>query len=240
MGALPRWCRESLAELVGTYLLLLLGLSATASSILKQNVDPLPVAITFGVANMLAIGATLPISGGHLNPTVTLAFVSIGKTSWRKLAPYLIGQYIGAFLAAATVFGVNFEAINSFDGGHRQVTGVNGTGAIFSTYPAPFIENWATPLIDQIVTAGSYVFTTLVVVEPPAGVPTWAKPPMLGVLLLGHALAYGLNCGAVINPARDLAPRLFQLVANYGLEPFRLVQFGLVTFQNFKLTLPTM
>lgn len=223
MATLPRWCRAALAELVGTYLLLLMGLSATASSVLTRNVDPMPVAITFGVANMLAIGAALPISGGHLNPTVTLAFVSIGKISWRKLAPYFIGQYIGAFLAAATVFGVNIEALNSFDGGHRHVAGGNGTGAIFSTYPADFVGAWSTPLIDQIVTAGSYVFTTLVVVEPPAGVLTWAKPPMLGVLLVGHALAYGLNCGAVINPARDLAPRLFQLVAGYGLDAFRLV-----------------
>jgi len=31
------------------------------------------------------------------------------------------------------------DAINNFDGGIRTVTGVNGTAAIFATYPQPYL-----------------------------------------------------------------------------------------------------
>ena len=44
------------------------------------------------------------VSGGHLNPAVSLAFAISGRLSWRKVPYYMLGQYIGAFLGAASVY----------------------------------------------------------------------------------------------------------------------------------------
>ena len=44
--------------------------------------------------------------GGHINPAVTLAFAMIGKLPFWKVPVYFLAQYLGAFMAAAVVFGV--------------------------------------------------------------------------------------------------------------------------------------
>ena len=48
------------------------------------------------------------VSGGHLNPAVSLALAISGKLSWRKVPYYMLGQYIGAFLGAASVYFVYY------------------------------------------------------------------------------------------------------------------------------------
>ena len=40
-------------------------------------------------------------------------------------------------------------------------------------------------------------------------------------MICGLVVGFGLNCGAALNPARDLSPRLFQLLAGYGLNAFK-------------------
>ena len=44
------------------------------------------------------------MSGGHLNPAVTVALAVVGKISWRKVPHYLAAQYLGALLAGCLVF----------------------------------------------------------------------------------------------------------------------------------------
>ena len=42
------------------------------------------------------------------------------------------------------------------------------------------------------------------------------EPLIVGFTLFAIGVAYGLNCGFPVNPARDLAPRLFTYIAQYG------------------------
>ena len=46
------------------------------------------------------------VSGGHINPAVSIAFAVIGRFSWLKVPLYSLAQTLGAFLAAACVYGV--------------------------------------------------------------------------------------------------------------------------------------
>ena len=43
-------------------------------------------------------------------------------------------------------------------------------------------------------------------------------PFLIGLIVQGIGLAFGLNCGYGINPARDLGPRLFTFAVGYGAE----------------------
>ena len=48
------------------------------------------------------------LSGGHINPAVTLTMAILGKLSWIKVPVYFLAQYLGAFLGAASVYGVYY------------------------------------------------------------------------------------------------------------------------------------
>jgi glycerol uptake facilitator-like aquaporin len=52
-------------------------------------------------------------------------------------------------------------------------------------------------------------------------IPIWIQPTLIGLGLMLIGMAWGLNAGYAVNPARDLGPRLFTLCAGYGWEVFR-------------------
>ena len=53
---------------------------------------------------MMGIYVSYGVSGGHLNPAVTVAMAVSGKLPWKKVPIYMIGQYFGAFLGAVFVY----------------------------------------------------------------------------------------------------------------------------------------
>ena len=51
---------------------------------------------------------------------------------------------------------------------------------------------------------------------PPKGL----IPMCVGFLIVVIGLAFGMNCGFALNPARDFGPRLFTWIAGYGTDVF--------------------
>lgn len=161
------------------------------------------------------------MTGGHINPAVTVAQAILGNFSWKKVTHYLIAQYLGGFVASAVIFLNHFEAINSYDSGKRSAFGsVNSTGAIWATYPAPFVSITGSA-IDQIVGTALLMFAVMAVSDMKGSkIPPWLQPMYMCLVITGLCTAYGLNCMAIFNPARDLPPRLFTAVAGWGWQPF--------------------
>ena len=85
-----------IAELIGTFFLVF-----TVGCTVISGVAMAPVAI--GAALMVMVFAAGHISGGHLNPAVTLAVWIRGKCASKDVVPYWIGQIVGAVLAALAV-----------------------------------------------------------------------------------------------------------------------------------------
>jgi aquaporin Z len=56
-----------------------------------------PIAI--GAALALAILLSMNISGGHINPAVSLVMASIGKIETSELIPYILAQLFGGLVA---------------------------------------------------------------------------------------------------------------------------------------------
>ena len=99
--------RKSLAELVGTYILVLFGPGSVVASVavFHQPLDPLTVlfiGISFAIGIAIAIMTVGPISGAHINPAVTLALFVSGKFKGKEVVPYILAQLAGALLASAT------------------------------------------------------------------------------------------------------------------------------------------
>ena len=65
------------------------------------------VYVILATGNPLAIGAALalvillasPISGGHMNPAVSITMASLGKLDRGELIPYVLAQVFGALVA---------------------------------------------------------------------------------------------------------------------------------------------
>jgi len=58
----------------------------------------------WGMALTAAIYVCGGVSGGHVNPAVTLGMASVGKLAWKKVPIYFVAQYIGAFLGAMVTY----------------------------------------------------------------------------------------------------------------------------------------
>jgi MIP family channel proteins len=216
--------REALAEFLGTCVLILFGAGVVAQYVLSEQAagSYLAINLTWGMGVTMGCYVAGGVSGAHLNPAVTLALALLRGFPWRKVAPYVLAQVAGAFVAALIVYLTYHEAFTAFDGGVRQVLGAHGTGSIFATYPRPFLTTFPGGLIDQIVGTAILMGNIFAIsdarnVPPPAGL----APLLVGLLVVAIGAAFGFNSGYAINPARDFGPRLFTAVAGWGAEVFR-------------------
>jgi aquaporin Z len=86
-------------EFLGTFFFLYVILAATAKNALAPTLTPLMIVIGL----LAAIVITGPISGGHLNPAVSVMLALNKSLPMVDLLPYVGAQLLGA-VAAKTVF----------------------------------------------------------------------------------------------------------------------------------------
>ena len=88
------------------------------------------------------------------------------------------------------------------------------TAGVFCTFPA--VPGFLSGLVDQIVGTFILVFLILAVGDAnntPAG--SNLGPIIVGLIVVAIGLSFGAMHGYAINPARDLGPRLFAVVAGF-------------------------
>ncbi|KAL3070198.1 hypothetical protein niasHT_000614 [Heterodera trifolii] len=208
-----------LSEGLATFLLLLVGNGIGAQHILgggKLN-NYMQVCFGWGMLIALLVFATYHTSGGHLNPAVSLAFVSLGKLPFAHFLLYSLVQTVGAFFGSALCFHLYRESFEKFDAGIRTVGGPSGTGAIFCSFPDEHIGHY-TAFVDEIVGTALLLFFVNALIDPRNQVPKWVHPIGFGLAIFLITSSFGMNVGSPINPARDFGPRLFLLFAGYGWE----------------------
>src|SRR6516164_1891289 len=106
------------AELIGTLVLVLLGDGVVGSSILMDKGDWMVITTGWALAVTLAVYVSGKVSGGHINPAVTLAAALRRDFPWRRVLPYWGAQLAGAFAGAALVYLDYFEAFRAFEVKH--------------------------------------------------------------------------------------------------------------------------
>jgi MIP family channel proteins len=216
--------RELLAEFLGTFVLIVFGVAVVAQTVLSGGTAGTMLSINLGWGLAVTMGCYVAagVSGAHLNPAVTLALAAFRGFAWPKVAPYMLAQLAGAFVASVVVFLTYHEALTAFDGGTRRVVGDLATAGIWATYPKPFLSTFPGGLVDQIVGTALLVGVIFGITDgrnsiPPAGL----IPLIVGLLVVLIGMTFGFNAGYAINPARDLGPRLFTAVAGWGGDVFR-------------------
>jgi len=215
--------RESAAELLGTFVLVVFGTASVAQKLLSEGAtgSALSIHLSWGLGVTMGIYASAGVSGAHLNPAVTLALAAFRGFPWRKVVPYTLAQTAGAFAGAAVTFFTYREAFDHFDGGARQVSGPLATAGIFATYPQPFLSAFPGGFVDQVVGTALLMLGIFAIADRKNAGPATLGPVLVGALVGVIGMTFGFNSGYAINPARDLGPRVFTLLAGWGSEVFR-------------------
>ncbi|NXQ84006.1 AQP3 protein, partial [Nyctibius grandis] len=217
-----RIVREMLAEALGMFILMVFGLSAVAQVVLGRGAfgQLLSINLAFGIGVTLGIHAAGGISGAHLNAAITLTHCILGNLPWRKLPAYLIGQFLGSFMASVTVFAIYYDALHVYTKGNFTVTGPTATASIFSTYPAPCVSVLGGFFTEFMATVMLLLGILIIHDEKNNEALKGTQALLTGILVLGIGLGMGMNTGYAINPSRDLPPRIFTAIAGWGMEVF--------------------
>ncbi|XP_037108951.1 aquaporin-7 [Syngnathus acus] len=214
--------RVGLAETLCTYVMMVFGLGSVAQVTIGQGEFGHYISINLGFGLGVAIGSHVggKVSGAHMNAAVSFAMCVYGRLPWRMFPLYIFSQFLGSFLAAASVYAVYYEAIHNYCGGNLTVTGVKATASIFATYPAYYLS-FLGGFIDQVFGTALLLLCLLALSDQknrPAA--AGAEPTVVGLLVLLIGISMGSNSGYAINPTRDIGPRIFTAIAGWGVQVF--------------------
>jgi glycerol uptake facilitator protein len=216
--------KRSLAELVGTFILVFFGPGAAAITLMiakgsatpnKFNIgigalgglgDWLAIGMAFGLAISASIYALGRISGCHINPAVTIALWSIKKFPTNEVVPYIVAQLIGAVLASlafAACIGV-------------EAATVGGLGA---TAPFPGIS-YGQAFLAEVIGTFLLMFVIMgIAVDERA--PSQFAGLIIGLTVAGIIITVGNISGSSLNPARTFGPYVGDsLIAGLNLWQF--------------------
>lgn len=200
-----------IAELLGTFLLMLLGNGVVANVVLTgtkgNNSGWIVITTGWALAVYVAVLVAGPYSGAHINPAVTFSLAIAGVFDWSFVPAYIFAQLLGAMMGAFVVWLMHKD--------HYKITqDKNGILATFCTAPA--IRNLPVNFISEVVGTFVLLFAVLYIVSPELSIENQnvsfglgslgAIPVAFIVWVIG--LSLGGTTGYAINPARDLGPRI--------------------------------
>lgn len=192
-----------LGELIGSFVLLLLGNGVVSNVVLKKTkghesgwiviTTGYSLAVAMGIFTANAFGST----DAHINPAVTLADAVI-TGNYSKMATYITAQMIGAFLGAVVVWLHYFPHWKATEDPAAKL-------ACFATDPA--IRSTGANLMSEVI--GTIILIIgVTAISKAEGIRVGLGPYLVGLLVWSIGLSLGGTTGYAINPARDLAPRL--------------------------------
>lgn len=197
--------RSLAAEAIGTALLVFFGVgTATVSFGIRltgasTSAGVITTAFAFGLVLLALVYAIGPISGCHVNPAVTIGFLTAGRITILDAVGYWIAQLVGGIVGAAVLAGVVRLSTR-----YRPSMGLGADG--FGS--ASMIGlNWAGALIVEGIFTFVFVLVILVVTR------TQATANISGLVIgftlaLVHIVGIPLT-GLSVNPARSLGPAIF-------------------------------
>ena len=230
-----------LAEVLGTFLLVLFGCGAVHVAVLLGDLNGLwQVGIVWGTAIMLAIYVVGPISGAHINPAITVGMAAWGLFPRARVMPYMLSQLAGAFLAAATLFFLFSSYLTAKEeakGVRRGDSGSQITAMCYGEYfpsPGSFAAGDQPLDLTQLVAfeqrvsllqacfaefLGTAILALVVVAVTAPSHPDGPRnlaPVFIGLNVTCLICILAPLTQACFNPARDFGPRLLAFLAGWG------------------------
>lgn len=219
--------REFAGEFLGTFMLVLFGCGCVAvDTLFRAHGGNLGViALVWGAGVTLAIYLTRHLSCAHLNPAVSVAMVASGRMARRKLANYLVAQFLGAFVAGWVVYLLFHPAMGAFETSRGIVRGTAesvATARMFGEFYAAGAVNL--PLAMFAEAFGTFLLVLMIFALTEGcnvGRPDNATAPVfIGLTVSSVICLVAPLTQAGLNPARDFGPRMVAWIMGWGKAAF--------------------
>jgi aquaporin TIP len=191
--------RRVVAELLGTFLFVFVGAGSAVATQYLGISDPgsalLIAAFANGLGLAVGISITMGISGGVLNPAVTVGLLLGRKLPARDVIPYIIAQVVGATIAVLLLIASSPSSA--------------GAGA-----------HWGAPTLSSSISVvqGTLLelVMTFILVLSVFGTAVDSRAPKIGgfgvgLVVVADVLVGGPFTGAAMNPARAMGPMIASL-----------------------------
>lgn len=211
-----------LAEFIGTMILILFGNGVVANVVLNKSKGNssgwIVITAGWGFAVMAGAYSVGWISGGHLNPALTIGFAVAGLFEWALVPGYVVAQILGAMMGSLLVY-------LSYKRHYDETEDKGGILATFSTGPAIRDLKWnfvtefigTFMLVFGLLAIGNSNNQSMTILSVTGETAMTGSVGILGPLLAGFFIwALGLSLGGptgyAINPARDFGPRIMHTI----------------------------
>ena len=190
--------RPMIAELVGTFALVFVG---GASVVVTSGENLVAIAFAHGLILAVMVAVTMRISGGQINPAVSIALWLIKKQSAAQTGMFMAAQLVGAIIAALAL------KVLLSDAYYVGEAGV--TLGEFSRAGSDHVSDAKTLGLEIIATFFlMFVIMGTAVDKRAAGKNAAISGLAIGLTLAAAILAIGPATGASLNPARSFGPAL--------------------------------
>ncbi|MFP1719164.1 MULTISPECIES: MIP/aquaporin family protein [unclassified Gardnerella] len=208
-------------EFIATALLMFTIYTFYSLSTAMYGINLLMIAVGTGVAYAAAISIASKVSGGQLNPAVTIASMFTGRTSYLEGPCYIIAQVLGSILAAgAFVFilpqtkmvkDANWFApvVNGFEQGSISATQLKSVNSSFGVITALLVEVIAVAII--VATAMNYTKDN--------GKTNCGYSTHMGIAYAAATLITYQITGSGLNPARSTGIAIFANFKELEVKP---------------------
>jgi aquaporin Z len=190
---MPVLARRATAEIFGTFTLVFFGCGAVVmDSFPGARFGLMGIALVHAVALSVAVSATMGISGGHLNPAVTVGMLAARRITPGDAAVYVVAQLAGALFAVAVARWMMPASVGD-------------------------LVAWGTPALHPAVTFARGIaveaLLTFFLMSAVMGTAAARNAPRIGGFGIGLTLLFAIMVGgpltgAALNPARAFGPAL--------------------------------
>ena len=191
--------KKYIAEFIGTFILVFMGCGTamTVGCDSEKGSGYLLTAFAFGLAIVAMAYSVGNVSGGHVNPAVSLSMLISGRMGIADFLAYVVAQCFGAIAGSAVLSLIwDMASLEDKTGG---TLGSNGLSGVRNDQLAGFI-------VEAVLTC-IFVMTILGVTSAKQKHGSFGGL-VIGLTLTGiHIIGIGLT-GTSVNPARSLAPAL--------------------------------
>ncbi len=156
-------------------------------------------ALAFGLVLVALVYAIGPISGCHVNPAVTMGFITSGRMKLAEGLCYMVAQVIGAIGGAYLLYWI--FTTSPFYSKSKQGLGVDGYGKVSLLH----VSQGGAFLVEVVLTM---IFVSVVLFATHKAAIQGAAGVAIGfALVMVHLVGIPLT-GTSVNPARSLGPAL--------------------------------
>lgn len=186
------WWKACIAEGIGTFALIFIGAgSVIVNHFTNGGVGVMGIALAHGLTVAVVVSAIAHISGGHINPAVTIALLLTKRIETKLAAGYIPSQLLGAIVAGLALVALfpdaSGEAVNL--GATAVANGLNAFQGLVIEVILTFLLVFA-------------VYGTAIDARGPKSIAGFG----IGLTVALGALTGGPLTGASMNPARTLGP----------------------------------